>query len=162
LRAAGPSALSPPSGGDRRPARRLGHCRPRCGARRHRLDCALRRAVANRFHPSDARVPGVSTPPHPRDPAKLAIRPHGHLSFTPNFSADHPGFAAERVGEFVPRSGTTLTYPQGAQALAVTPAGDLYTVLWGRTGREPGAGLARLRAVVRAAYTAALGTSQAP
>jgi hypothetical protein len=54
------------------------------------------------------------------------------------------------TGEFIPQSHSTIVYPQEAQALTITPNGDLYTA--GPTaGGGQGSGLARMPATARAA-----------
>lgn len=101
------------------------------------------------FTPSDHTFHEHPLPANAGDPAKLAIGPDGHIFFTTNLSADHPGYMAEKVGEFEPRTGKTRINAQGALALAVTAGGDLYTALGGQ-----GFGLARASAAERASAVA--------
>lgn len=84
-------------------------------------------------------------PSNAGDPAKITIGPDGHIFFTTNFSADHPGHLAERVGEYVPQAGITHVFSQPALAVAVNPRGDLFTAFEGR-----GSSVARLMATERA------------
>lgn len=97
------------------------------------------------FSPQSQQFAEHPLPADTGDPAKLAIGPNGHVFFTINLSADHPGYAAEKVGEYAPETGATRVYAQPALALAVTPQGDLYTALSGVNF-----GLARASAVERA------------
>lgn len=97
------------------------------------------------FSPTARAFREVSLPPTAGDPAKLATGPDGHVFFITNFSADHPGYILERVGEYDPQKGATAVYAHGAQSLALTAQGDLYTVLSGHAF-----GLTRLSAGDRA------------
>jgi hypothetical protein len=72
----------------------------------------------------------------------LAIMPSGRIVFTTNLAANHPGYGAETIGEFNPSTEQTRVYSQAAQAVAVTPSGDIFTALGGA-----GFGLGRLTAV---------------
>jgi hypothetical protein len=97
------------------------------------------------FSPASHRFTEHALPVSAGDPAQLAIGPDGHLFFTIDLSAAHPGYVFDHVGEYDPSSGTTWVYPEPANALAVASNGDLYTVREGPTG-----GLARLSASDRA------------
>ena len=85
------------------------------------------------FTPSNRTFHEVALPPSAGDVAKVAIGPDGHVFFTTNFSADHPGHILEKTGELNPKTGAIRIYHHGAQSLAVTPQGDLYTVLGGHS-----------------------------
>jgi len=97
------------------------------------------------FSPASQSFQEYPLPANAGDPAKLAVGPDGHLFFTLNLSADHPGYGAEKLGEFDPQTGVAQMSAHGALALTLTPHGDLYTALGGR-----GFGLARLTASERA------------
>lgn len=97
------------------------------------------------FSPSRKTFEEYPLPATAGDPAHVAIGPDGHVFFITNFSADHPGFSLERIGEFDPATRSTAVYAHGAQSLAVAPNGDLYTVLSGA-----GFGVSRLRSAERA------------
>jgi streptogramin lyase len=86
------------------------------------------------FVPSNHQFHEYPLPASIGDPARLALAPDGDVFFTVNLSADHPGYAYEKVGDFHPATATTTTLPQGATALAVCPQGDLYTVLGNQAG----------------------------
>lgn len=96
------------------------------------------------YAPKSATFTEYQLPANAGDPAKLAIGPDGHIFFTVNFSASHPGYLAESVGEFNPVNSRARIYVQGAESLAVSSTGDLFTALMGG-----GPGLARLSAVER-------------
>lgn len=93
------------------------------------------------FSPAATRFNEYPLPISSGDPAKLTIAPNDHVFFTTNRSACHPGRAAETIGEFDPQSRSTTVYAQGAEAIAVTPQGDLYTAL-----EAGGPGLSRITA----------------
>ncbi|HEY7781028.1 MAG TPA: hypothetical protein VIC85_12515 [Ktedonobacterales bacterium] len=97
------------------------------------------------FSPTNRTFSEHALPPNAGDPAKIAIGPDGHVFFITNLSADHPGYGAEKVGEFDPRSGSTVVTEHGALSLAVTARGDVYTGLSLRAF-----GLGRLSASERA------------
>lgn len=114
------------------------------------------------FNPVSATFTEHPLPTTAGDPAKLVIGPEGHIIFTTDLSADHPGYIYERVGEYDPVSGQAQVYAQPARALAVTGQGDLYTVMDGPSNSQnsgQAAGLARLSAGARAS---ALAPGQAP
>ncbi len=101
------------------------------------------------FNPTTQAFQEYPLPATAGDPAKLAIGPDGHVFFTTNLSAAHPGHAAEITGEFTPESHSVVVYPQGSQALTITPNGDLYTA--GPTlDSSQGSSLARMPASTRA------------
>jgi streptogramin lyase len=102
------------------------------------------------FDPATQAFQEYPLPSTAGDPAKLAIGPDGHVFFTTNLSAVHPGHAAEMTGEFAPESRSTVVYPQSAQALTITPTGDLYTA-GPTTDSSQGPSLARMPATTRAA-----------
>lgn len=113
------------------------------------------------FDPASATFSEHPLPASAGDPAKLAIGPAGHIFFTTDLSADHPGYIAEKVGEYNPQSGQTQVYTQAADAIAITGQGDIYvTAMGGQSaqGRQ-GASLARLNANTR---TNAATTRQTP
>jgi sugar lactone lactonase YvrE len=101
------------------------------------------------FNPTNATFNEHLLPASAGDPAKLAIGPAGHILFTTNLSANHPGYINEMVGEYDPQSGQTRVYPQAADAIAITKQGDLYVAAMdGQSGQ--GASLVRLSASARA------------
>jgi streptogramin lyase len=102
------------------------------------------------FSPQSHQFTEHQLPGETGDPAKLALGPDGHVFFTLNLSANHPGYAAEKIGEYAPETGATKVYAQPTLALAVTPQGDLYTALSGVNF-----GLARASATERANAAAA-------
>ena len=106
------------------------------------------------FTPADHQFYEYPLPASVGDPAKLALAPDGDIFFTVNLSADHPGHAYEKVGEFHPATATATIFQQSATALAVCPQGDLYTVLGNQTSA-----LKRLSASARAQAAA---SSQTP
>jgi hypothetical protein len=76
------------------------------------------------------------------------------VAFTTDLAANHPGYGAETIGEFNPNSGQVRVYAQPAEAMAVTPSGDIFTALGGA-----GFGLARLSA---AEHASAIAQNRAP
>lgn len=102
------------------------------------------------FSPESKRFHEYPLPLASGDPAKLAIGPDGSVSFTTDLAANHPGYGAETVGVFDPHTDSTQVYTDGAQALAFSPQGDLYTVQSGI-----GLGLARVTAAEQQAASQA-------
>lgn len=101
------------------------------------------------FSPDTGAFAEFPLPSNAGDPAKLAIAPDGHLFFTVNFSADHPGWAAEKVGEFDTSTHEMRVYNHDAQAISVDRRGDVYTAFYGGVG-WPENGVSRLSAAERA------------
>lgn len=96
------------------------------------------------FTPATGRFAEYPLPSTTGDPAKLAIAPNGHILFTTDLAASHPGHGEQTVGDFDPASHAALVTVQTGRALVVTSAGDVYV------GVGQGQGLARLSTATQA------------
>lgn len=105
------------------------------------------------FSPATATFAEYPLPSTSGDPATLVIAPNGHVLFTTDLAANHPGYANENMGDFDPISRTTVVAAEAGRVLAVAPSGDLYVPV------GHGNSLARLSA---SAQTTARTLGQAP
>lgn len=97
------------------------------------------------FSPASATFTEYPLPQATGDPARLVISPDGHILFTTDLAASHPGHSEETMGDFNPQTAATMVIQQSGRTLAVGPSGDTYIAV------GHGAGLAMLPARARAA-----------
>lgn len=78
------------------------------------------------------------------DPARLTIAANGHILFTTDLAASHPGYGEETIGDYDPQSHSTVISAQEGRTLVAAPNGDTYVAV------GHGEGLAKLAAGARA------------